>query len=191
MLDGSHFLSKLLKTAEKCCKEHDGDVVEIGCLNGDNTSRLASIAKQYNKKVWAVDPYEIGTQNCHDKSTYNKFIKNALTPYPDTVSLLRKSSIDPALIDIIKSKKLCFAYVDGLHTEEAAYSDIMTVSHCSGVIAIDDFYTHDGLTNPLTSRVRSGLLKALSEVKNKFDLITSDSLEASPNKTAYLIRKSE
>ena len=190
LLESSSFQSKLKKIAEKCCEEYDGDIVEIGCLNGATTNHLASIAKKYNKKVWAVDPYEIGTQNCQDESTYNEFIKNALTPHPLTVSLLRYSSLDLALIDIIKNKNLCFAYVDGLHTEEACYSDIMTVSHCTGVIAVDDFYKHDGSNRAShIKNVRAGLAQALAKVKNKFDLITSDSLKTKPNKTAYLIRK--
>ena len=107
LLESGGFQSKLKKIAEKCCEEHDGDIVEIGCLNGVTTNDLALIAKKYNKKIWAVDPYEIGTQNCQDESTYNEFIKNALTPHPLTVSLLRHSSLNPASIASLIIRLIC------------------------------------------------------------------------------------
>ena len=56
-------------------------------------------------------------------------------------------SLDVDIIKKIKSINICFASVDGLHTKEACYSDIMSVSHCSGVIAVDDVINSKGEIN--------------------------------------------
>ena len=58
--------------------------------------------------------------------------------------MIKASSLIPETIQIISNRELCFAYVDGLHTYDACFSDIKTVSHCRGIIAVDDIHVEYG-----------------------------------------------
>ncbi len=131
-----HQRSRIAQVAEYCAQGWGGDIIEIGCWVGATTHKLAEVARRYNRRVVAVDPWEIGTQNCKG-GEYEKFL-SAIEGYEDIVDIVRLSSLDQKAINLIKKRSFCFAFVDGLHTYEACLSDIQTVSHCQGVIAVDD-----------------------------------------------------
>ena len=54
------------------------------------------------------------------------------------VDVVRRSSLEAEVKALVAKRELAFAYVDGLHTYYAALSDIQMVSHCRGIIAVDD-----------------------------------------------------
>lgn len=128
--------ARIASVAEYCAQGWAGDLIEIGCFLGGTTVKLAEVAKKYNRRMIALDPWQLGTQNCHG-GEYETFLKNT-EAYRDVIDIVRSDSLDPQTIDKIKNKQLCFAFVDGLHTYEACLQDIQTVAHCFGVIAVDD-----------------------------------------------------
>ncbi|MGD1808728.1 class I SAM-dependent methyltransferase [Dapis sp. BLCC M126] len=131
-----HQHQRIARVAEYCVQIWPGDLIEIGCFIGETTKLLAEVAQKYNRRLMAVDPWELGTQNCRG-GEYEAFLKN-IEPYKANVDIVRLSSLDQKAISLIKNRELCFAFVDGLHTYDACLSDIKTVDHCQGVIAVDD-----------------------------------------------------
>lgn len=129
-------IERISKVADYCAKKYGGDFIEIGSYLGETTKQLAEQARKHSRRVIAVDPWEAGTQNCEGWE-YDQFMAN-MKPYMDILDIVRASSLDQRTINLIKSRKLCFAFVDGLHTYSACLSDILTVSHTLGIIAVDD-----------------------------------------------------
>ena len=127
---------RIAKVAEYCAQNFPGDFIEIGCFKGGTTKLLAEVAKKYNRKVIALDPWETGTQNCQG-GEYEAFLAN-IEPYKNYVDIIRASSLDEKAIELVGKRQLSFAFVDGLHTYDACLVDIKTVSHCDGIIAVDD-----------------------------------------------------
>ena len=135
---------RLAMVAEECCKRtNSGDIIEIGCYLGETTVRLAEVARKYNRRVIAVDPWQKGTQNCTGIE-YDTFLRNTRN-FHDIIDIVRLSSLSKEAKDIIRDRELCFAYVDGLHTPSAMTSDIKSVLHCKCVIAVDDLSWSPGL----------------------------------------------
>lgn len=132
---GMYLHQRVPSIATVCARDWGGDLLEIGCLRGGMTVKLAEIARKYGRRVIAVDPWEIGTQNCVG-GEYEDFL-NTIKPYKDIVDIVRLSSSDPEAIEYIRSRDLCFSYVDGLHSYEACYLDTQTCLH-SKCIAVDD-----------------------------------------------------
>lgn len=123
--------------AEQCAKLFSGDLVEIGAYHGETTAGLCQIARNYGRRVIVVDPYELGTQNIETGDEYHIFLSNT-SEFRDLIDHYRLSSLDPQAIRALKNRELCFSFVDGLHNYEAASSDLKTVSHTKGIIALDD-----------------------------------------------------
>lgn len=121
-------------------RDFPGDLIEIGCLNGSTTVVLAEIAKLYNRRVIAVDPWDIGIQQC-ETGTYEQFAYT-IRDSAKMIDVIKASSLEPSAIEQIKNRELCFAYVDGLHTYDACLSDIRTCWH-SPVICVDDTWEPD------------------------------------------------
>lgn len=140
---GSTYLrERLTIIAERCCRDWPGDLVEIGCLNGSTTVRLCQVAREHGRRVIAVDPWEIGTQNCEGLE-YDRFMA-ATEPYRDIVDVLRKDSRDPSVAKYLKDRELAFAFVDGLHSYQACLTDIHSCYHAA-LLAVDDWTWNEGL----------------------------------------------
>ena len=116
---------------------YEGDMCEIGCLAGGTTSMLAKIANDFGKRVIAVDPWENGRPD-YNPLNYERFLDNT-RHWKDIIDVVRLPSEDEEAIKYIKSRKLCFAYVDGDHDNEHCRRDIETVGHAT-VICIDDLW---------------------------------------------------
>jgi hypothetical protein len=121
------------------CSELEGDFCEIGCMCGGTTSGLARIARTLNKRVIACDPWEVGLPNCSGIE-YELFLNNT-RKWSDIIDVIRLRSEDPEAIKHMKSRKLCFAYVDGYHDYEHAKTDIESVSH-SKIVCVDDLWNN-------------------------------------------------
>ncbi|NEN92937.1 MAG: hypothetical protein F6K48_30210 [Okeania sp. SIO3H1] len=127
---------RIARVAEYCVQTWPGDLIEIGCFEGETTKLLAEVAQKYNRRLVAVNPWEIGIQNPQG-GEYEAFLKK-IELYQTNVDIVRGSSLDEKTIALIKSRELCFAFVDNLHTYDDCLSDIKTVSHCQGIIAVND-----------------------------------------------------
>ena len=131
--------------AEYCAMNYPGDLVEIGCLFGEATVIFAAVARRYGRRVIAVDPwrYEEGDPYYDpDKYHYGLFC-DAIAQWKDVIDVMGMSSLDLRVIAEIKARPLCFAYQDGLHTYDGVTTDLDTLSHCAGIIAVDDVIMYD------------------------------------------------
>lgn len=131
--------------AEYCVLNYPGDLIEIGCLFGEATVIFAAIARKHGRRVIAVDPWQYNPGDPYydpDKDHYKLFC-DAIAEWKGIIDVMRVSSLDPQAINEIKSRSLCFAYQDGLHTYEGVTTDLSTLSHCAGIIAVDDVMMYD------------------------------------------------
>ena len=72
------------------------------------------------------------------ETQYISSIPKDFEPYKDVMDIISSCSLTPEMIESIKNKKFCFAFIDGLDTYDACLTAIKTVAHCSGVVAIDN-----------------------------------------------------
>lgn len=160
--------------AEFAVQQSGGDILEIGCAQGWTTCSFAEIAKKYGVKVYCIDPYDGGQEGTSE--VYNEFLKTCAL-YPDVITLLRMSSASQDAKDFVKDKKFSFAYVDGLHTKDAAYADIvLSLSSLlqNGILCVDD-------TDNLRPRDAGA---AFLEAENN-NLITKISLDADAERVLF------
>lgn len=129
-------LERIVGIAEYCIRGWGGDLIEIGCGQGETTKLLAAVARKYNRQVISVLIEETGNENSQE-GDYEAFLKN-IEVYQDSVHVIRVSSLDEKAIEQIKNRELCFAFVDGLHTYDGCLKEIETVAHCQGIIGVDD-----------------------------------------------------
>lgn len=126
---------RLYEVAEFMAKRVEGDFVEIGCLHGSTTVLFAEVARRFDRRVLAIDPWQIGTQNC-EGGEYEIFLKTT-EPHLDIVEVYRKPSQAPEIIAMLREREIAFAFVDGLHEYNACLQDIQSVHHAY-LIAVDD-----------------------------------------------------
>lgn len=151
--------------AEEAVKNSGRNILEIGCAEGWATCTFAEIAKKYGVKVYCIDPYS-GAQE-GSESVYSEF-KKTCERYPDTIIHLRDSSLSQSAKDFVKDKHISFSFVDGLHTKDAAYSDILlslSSMKTGDILCVDD-------TNNYTDRdAGAAMIQAANEGKiTKIDL---------------------
>lgn len=145
--DGGMYQRERVETGARwACERFPGDFVEIGCLNGSTTIRLAEVARVAGRRVIAIDPFELGTQNA-SADTFDIFTET-IKPYADIIDFMRLRSDDPRVIETLKARELAFAFVDGLHTFEGAWADLRRVSHAK-LIALDDTRAMSEVRNAL------------------------------------------
>lgn len=120
-------------SASRC----SGDLVEIGAWRGWTTTFLAAAAHRFGRKVIVIDPWP-------EEDDYNQFLES-VHHYRSVIDVYRTVSQEPLVVDLLKSRNLCFVFVDGMHTYEAVKSDLETVRHCAGIIAIDDVSWNGGI----------------------------------------------
>jgi len=116
-----------------------GDIAEIGAGVGNTTYNLAKIARESNRQVLVVDPFEKGWKEMPSRygEPYpkGKFITN-VKKYIDCINLHEESSLCESSEKFL-SVPLCFAFIDGLQFKGAILSDLRIVSHAK-VICVDD-----------------------------------------------------
>lgn len=136
---------RLAAVAEYCAARYPGDLIEIGCLHGDATRLFCAVARKYDRRVVCIDPWEynVGDPYYEPGKEHYKLFCDAIAKWRDIVDVMRMSSLDPRVVAEIKERPLCFAYQDGLHTREGVTSDLDVLSHCAGVIAVDDIVRYN------------------------------------------------
>ncbi|MFB6273728.1 MAG: class I SAM-dependent methyltransferase [Salinibacter sp.] len=127
--------TRLTQVAGRSAQLYDGSFLEIGAFLGHTTVWLAEKAREHNRKVIVVDPWQPGTQNC-DGDEYQRFLENTYHQR-DVIDVHRSSSLAPDIQRVLGDQKFAFAFVDGLHTYRACLSDIFTIAHAP-IIAVDD-----------------------------------------------------
>jgi hypothetical protein len=138
---------RIAAVAEYCAHRCAGDIIEIGCLHGGTTRYLAPIAQKYNRRIICVDPWPTKcplTNTDYGADPFGQF-KAAMQEWWDLLDIVKTESQYPGTVAFIKSRPLCFAFVDGMHTYECAKTDIATVAHCTGVICVDDVLWEPGV----------------------------------------------
>lgn len=125
---------RLLVVAREACHAHRGDLVEIGCQYGRTTVKLAQVAREFDRKLIAVDPYQPGTQNCEGDEL--GIFTATMEPYADVLQFHRLDSREPAVQGLLTGP-LAFAFIDGLHTYAACCNDIANTAH-AGLLVVDD-----------------------------------------------------
>jgi hypothetical protein len=126
--------------AECAAAESSGDFLEIGANVGETTAVLLRIAKEWDRRVIVIDPWEIGTQNCNGGEFQKFTVRTA--PWRNFLTVLRMRSDDPVAVKTMKDATLCFSFVDGLHEYETCLNDIRNVLH-SYLIVVDDTWYKD------------------------------------------------
>ncbi len=117
--------------------------IEIGVLDGINSLfmfRMLNI-----EKLYLIDPYtaydsDIYTQKELDGHRHNAY--NNLEQYRDRVHFIHLKSDDAIEYFKRNNIKVNFCYIDGLHTEEGTYNDI--INYCS--VTLDFIGGHDYLS---------------------------------------------
>lgn len=136
----TELFQKLLicSVADLCIQQMGGNIVEIGAAEGKATVALAEIAATHGRRVLVVDPYN-GEQE-GTAAIYSQF-QQATAPYLGTVQHLRESSQTDHAVEVMRALTPSFVFVDGLHHEWAAYSDIraaFTALPVGGYVCVDD-----------------------------------------------------
>jgi len=124
--------------AEMSAAAFDGDICEIGAKVGDTTRVLAEIAQTYDRRVLVVDPWSPGNTGCNPWD-YHVFMANT-AEYRDRIDVVRASSMSKEAKAALRSRPLCFSYVDGEHSNRAVTSDLAAVGHTAGIVAVDDIF---------------------------------------------------
>lgn len=134
---------RTLIAAEWSLQRFPGDLVEIGVLEGVHTLRLAKLAEQYGRRIIAVDPWNNEKEypwkgGCKSKTEENFYSR--MGSYLRIVDVLGDYSQSVFVTRYIKDRAICFGYIDGAHAYEPCKTDIDTLWHCNGIIALDDLW---------------------------------------------------
>lgn len=165
--DGAFYQrDRIAAGARWAVSKYAGDLVEIGCLHGSTTVRLAEVARIAKRRVIAIDPFEAGTQNV-EPNTFEIY-QRTTAPYADVIDFMRMRSDDPRVLEELASRKLAFAFIDGLHTFEAARIDLCLTAHAK-IIALDDTRWSKELRDALVV-----FASLHNKLRDSFEFITRD-----------------
>lgn len=129
--------------------EAAGDVLEIGCFMGHTTCYLARWAEKTGKRVFAVDPFDINTDEPRS-GLYSEYLdgldqmlvyQKNVSGFTNVITLPVKSSF----VDFSSGQQFCCVFIDGAHDLRSVEHDIrLARQHLStgGVILVHD-YAHD------------------------------------------------
>ena len=128
---------RVVDVCKLAVERFSGDICEIGAKTGLTTVLLAEIARKYSRKIIAVDPWELGVQDCYF-GEYEEFI-NRMTPYNDILEIIRGKSQEEWVISALRQKTFSFVFIDALHYGWAIKGDIEIFKDMEGgIIAVDD-----------------------------------------------------
>jgi len=153
---GKHFRKRVEAVARAAAEQHRGDLLEIGARVGLTTIRLAKIAREHRRRVLVVDPWKQGTQDCAGWE-YDEFVRR-MEPWADVLDVVRQRSDHPEALKVMK-RDLCFALVDGLHTDKAALADMRACRH-AWVVCVDDIIGPESVMGAFVQGTGKGLWTA-------------------------------
>ena len=118
----------------------DGNVLEIGAGEGITTLPMLEIAKQFDRQVLVIDPWETATEKPagYGQYSYRNFIER--TKGFTNMTVCKHSSHDKLVSQYMsKVSPFAFAFVDGLQLEYAVLSDLfLCSSYQVDVRCVDD-----------------------------------------------------
>lgn len=120
----------------KLMETQPGNIVEIGCYSGELTRIYGTIARRFDQKVFAVDPFD-GTQGGKEE-ILERFLFN-INEYANVISFKRLDSRSVDGMKTIRESGAAFVFVDGYHTGDNARSDSLCAMDAGAkIICIDD-----------------------------------------------------
>jgi hypothetical protein len=116
----------------------DGDIIEIGAFIGGGTAKLASFARRYGKKVYAIDVFDPSCDKTEDKSgvrmcdIYQAFLqgRSQLEAYQETTRSFKNIvtiNKDSKQVKFPKGQKFIFGFIDGNHQPDYVRNDFNLV----------------------------------------------------------------
>jgi hypothetical protein len=130
-------------------------VVEIGSNEGYSTQKFCEECQKSQKTVLSIDPFNGQQQG--DERVYLTFKQNILEKYKN-INFLRKESQSEEAKSELKSINYKYCFVDGLHTEDASFSDLNNVWDTieeGGVVCLDDTNV-DGIKKSMEKAISQG-----------------------------------
>ena len=134
---------RLTRNLKEALDKHQGQVVEIGCGNGNNTVAMAEVALKHNRTVYAIDPFE---QLDGDLASYtrpyslNEF-NVSIRPHSNIVHVHERSEDSYNFLP----EEIAFAFVDGLQTYYNVMGDLQLMEGAH-IICVDDYNRSTGIS---------------------------------------------
>ena len=140
--------------ANYACENFKGDLVEIGLGYGDTTKLLLPVAKEHERELIGIDPFESGWDNMPKsyQYEYDKFLKNMGGEIDKSLIIVKSNSLSSEA-EKHCSCRLAFAFIDGLQYKGAILSDLRIVAHAK-VIVLDD-YDRDYFYSEVPTAIRT------------------------------------
>lgn len=149
-------------------------MLEIGVYRGQVISLWALVAKELNMtcEIHGISPFtSAGDEVSAYMSNINYYedVINNFDHFSLSLPMLHKGlSTDTEMIDVIKSKKWDFIYIDGSHDYDVVKNDFDVCSSMlssNGIIILDDSAFYNGFKPPAYSSVgHSGPSKLADEI---------------------------
>lgn len=147
----------------------EGDIIEIGAFLGGGTVKLARFAKNYGKKVYAIDIFDpefdqtedvSGVKMCH---IYQAFLegRSQLEIYQETTKgwdNIITIKEDSKKVKFPKEQKFIFGFIDGNHQIEYVRNDFYIIWSnlvSGGAVGFHDY----NYTLPEVTKAINGLIK--------------------------------
>lgn len=136
-LYGGHWQrERVAALADWALQRQPGDLVEIGACRGLCTRLLGAVAAKHGRKLIVVDPWITGTQDCMG-GEFEEFQRNT-AECRAALELVRHVSDAPEVFARLRGCAVAFAFVDGLHTFDACWSDFLLTRATAGLVVADD-----------------------------------------------------
>tara|TARA_R110002012_G_scaffold211146_1_gene381943 strand:+ start:20696 stop:21322 length:627 start_codon:yes stop_codon:yes gene_type:complete len=131
---------RIYSICDYATKNNPGDIIQIGCKDGELTKLFCEIAQKYDRTVTCIDPFITVNRTEKTSENYFKFLMNT-APYSDIVHLHMEetsSELSDALMQLVEYS---FVYISGLNKYDVHANEIDLCSvknHNSGIICLDN-----------------------------------------------------
>lgn len=116
----------------------EGDIVEIGAYMGRGTVKLASLAKRYGKKVYAIDVFDpnfdqtVSRSGTKASEVYRAFLRgrSMLEAYQKSIRGMNNIVTiikDSRQVSFPEEQKFFFGFIDGCHQQQYVENDFSLV----------------------------------------------------------------
>jgi|SRR5688572_8951978 len=154
----------------KILEKVEGDILEIGAHRGDSTRMFCEIAEKFGRKVYVIDPWD-GRQEGSNE-VYGEFLAN--TAHCKNLIVHRMGSEKPEAFEAVKSIKLAFLFIDGLHGYDAVSLDFTRFRQLlsdKAVICVDDWTGPYAFCEAIRRGVRDYMNDQYEEIQSPGSLI--------------------